>query len=571
MTFLEFIRKNLIIAVIVIVGILVGLIMMDYGDSGGAFSRDYRVEVNGTRYKAQDVINMGYKTESYLKQINRLSAPAFDGFLMQMCDTNGDGQLDAQESMLYRLNRMASVPFEPSLKAEHLLNSWGNLGVLKEDAENLAVNRILLQEAAKDLGIVPSKEQVDAYIKAMPAFNNNGTFNAEAYKNIVGYRNGQTDNAGERDFRELVADMIVWDTIYSIITADIEGNKEAEKKIDQAVNQNISGWYATLPLSAAPTPEAPTAEAVKAYWESTKENYQSDEKRAFTIIQIIAGEGMNGNDLANRAAEIQEALTAAASSDPEGIITNNIATADSSAGIIDYKLTTCEECTANTTPEALSTLIQAGSNETPLSVLAFNKDLTATGAGRFSQHYLDAEGKNAYIIRMDSITPAAPLPFEQAESAARAALEQGLKVDAFYKAADELYKKISDELAIGKDMKSAFEAATAAGAVVTEYTDSPIAEIAGKQEQGLNLSEAGAAQQRMHESSLRRTHSGTLAPLVKSDQEAVITGISKRTTVENGADNNHSMRIMQLRNELMKEWQRSTYTRYKVVVPQESK
>ncbi|MBR5212801.1 MAG: hypothetical protein IKV92_00890, partial [Akkermansia sp.] len=118
MTFLEFIRKNLIIAVIVIVGILVGLIMMDYGDSGGAFSRDYRVEVNGTRYKAQDVINMGYKTESYLKQINRLSAPAFDGFLMQMCDTNGDGQLDAQESMLYRLNRMASVPFEPSLKAE---------------------------------------------------------------------------------------------------------------------------------------------------------------------------------------------------------------------------------------------------------------------------------------------------------------------------------------------------------------------------------------------------------------------------------------------------------------------
>ena len=130
MTFLEFIRKNLIIAVIVIVGILVGLIMMDYGDSGGAFSRDYRVEVNGTRYKAQDVLERGYKTESYLNRINRLSSPAFDSFLMQMCDRNMDGQLDERESVLFRLNRIASMPFEPSLKAAHLLNSWGNLGVL---------------------------------------------------------------------------------------------------------------------------------------------------------------------------------------------------------------------------------------------------------------------------------------------------------------------------------------------------------------------------------------------------------------------------------------------------------
>ena len=233
-------------------------------------------------------------------------------------------------------------------------------------------------------------------------------------------------------------------------------------------------------------------------------------------------------------------------------------------------MTTCEECTAAGTPEALNTRIQAGSNEVALSTLAFNKDLTATGAGRFSQHYLDAEGKNAYIIRTDSIVPATPLPFEQAEAAARTALEQGLKVEAFYKAADDLHKKISDELAAGKDMKSAFEAATAAGAEVTEFTDSAIAEIAAKQEQGLDLSEAGATVQRMHESALRRTHSGALAPLVKSEQEAVITGITKRTTPETADNDNHGMRIMQLRDELMKEWQRTAYSQYKVIVPQES-
>ena len=566
MTFLEFIRKNLIIAVIVIVGILVGLIMMDYGDQGSAFSRDYRVEVNGNRYKAQDIMEMGYKTERYLSQINQLSAPVFDNFLMQMCDQNADGQLDERESVLYRLQRIASMPFNPNLKGAHLLNSWGNFGVF-QDEENLAVNRIILQEAAKELGIVPSSEQIDAYIKAMPAFNNNGQFNSEAYKNIVGYRNGQTDNAGERDFREPVADIIIWDTLYSIITADMEGNTTAEKKIDQAINQNISGYCATFPMSAAPTPEAPTADAVKAYWEQTKENYKSEEKRAFTVVQIIAGEGMNGNDLNNRAAEIQEALSTATNADVEGVITNNIANADSSAGTIDYKLIACEECTADTCPEILNTLIKAGSMEAPLSKLAFSKDLTATGAGRISQHYLDAEGRNAYIIRAEGITPATPLPYEQAEAAARAALEEGLKVDLFYKTADELHKSISEALIAGKDMKTAFEAATTAGAEVTEFSDSPISEIAGKQEPGMELSEAGANQQRLHESSLRRTAINTLAPLVKSGQQAVITGITKRTTTEANDATNHNLRVMQLRDELMKEWLRAAYGRYKVFAP----
>lgn len=568
MTFLEFIRKNLIIAVIVIVGILVGLIMMDYGDSGSAFSRDYRVIVNDTRHKPQDIMNMGYRTESYLNQLNRLAAPSFENLLLQLSDQNGDGQLDEREMVFYRLQRTASLPVEPSLKAAYLLNMWGNIGILQPE-ENLAVNRLLVREAGKEFGIVPSKEQIDAYITAMPAFQKNGGFNAEAYKNIVGYRNGQADNAAERSFRDLISDMIIWDTLTAMVTADIEGDLTAEKKIDQAVAQSLNGWTASFPISAAPAAPAPDAEAIKAYWEKTKGNYTVAEKRAFTIINIIAGEGMNGNELSVRASEIQESLTSAATESPETVITNNIANADSSSGLIDYRIIPCEECTADTTSEILNTTIKAGSTESTLCALAFNKDLSTTGAGRFSQAYLDAEGKNAYIIRTDSITPSVPLPFEEAEPAARAALEAELHVENFYKVADELHKKISDELLSGKDMKTAFEAASAAGAVVTELKNSPITEVARLQEQGLELSEAGMRKLNLHESALRRTASGTLAPLVKSAAEAVITGITGRTCEEMPQSSNHQLRILQLKDELMQEWIRTSYTRYKVLPNQE--
>ena len=73
MTFLEFIRKHLIIAIIAIVGILVGLIMMDYGDSDSTFSRDYLIEINGTRYKQNDVAQQAMDTKSHLTRLSALS------------------------------------------------------------------------------------------------------------------------------------------------------------------------------------------------------------------------------------------------------------------------------------------------------------------------------------------------------------------------------------------------------------------------------------------------------------------------------------------------------------------
>lgn len=501
MTFLEFIRKNLLIAVIVIVGILVGLIMMDYGNSGSAFSRDYRIEVNGTRYKAQYTMTNGSKTQYYLARMQR----------------------------------------------NDIFALWG-LGVLDQAEENYAVNRLLLREAAAELGISPSNEEIDEYIKTrIPAFQTDNQFDYDAYKELIGYNNGELNSAAENDVRELVSDMIIHDTIKQIVAANVSENKDAKKKVEEASNQNISGVRAMLQLANQAEPEAPSAEVLKQYWEERQNKYMTEEKRAFTVIKL------SGNKIGGPASIIQEALVKAPASAPEEVITAKL----SECELEDYSIQNYGECTVSTAPDALKQikLKPLDDNEVSLNEIVFNSALTSQTAGQYSTYYTEEGDLNSYIIRIDSIVPAVPQSFEQAEEAARKdwIAEERLKL--FHANAVLLQNTIGEALAAGKDMKTAFEAATAAGANVEEFTDAP-----------LNAVAATGAQTA---SQLRRTHSGSLAPIVKTPTEVVITGISKRTIAPIQED----LMMEQLNNMIMTEalmhdWIISAYSHYKVVVPQ---
>ena len=84
-------------------------------------------------------------------------------------------------------------------------------------------------------------------------------------------------------------------------------------------------------------------------------------------------------------------------------------------------------------------------------------------------------------------------------------------------------------------MKTAFAAAEAIGAEVKEFGPTAIAEVAD-------------GTKGIYEADLRRTPSGQLAPASKTAQRAAINTVS-------------------LRLQVMEEWLRTAYTRYKVNVP----
>lgn len=558
MTFLEFIRKNLFIAVIVIFGILAGLIMMDYSDSGSAFSGEYRVEINETKYKAQETATLGIQGRGYLEALSRMSANAATEMCRKNSDMDGDGKLNEQEEMMYRMQiaYLMSMPTTAYTKPAYLLNQWTGTGVFKESQEeNIAVNRLLIREEGKALGIVPSKEQIDAYIQAMPAFQKDGSFNAELYKDIVHFRNGQADTNSEQAFRSLVSDMIIWDTIFSLYTAEVYGIEDADKKINDAREQMLKGVSAWLPATAVAQPAEPDEAAVKAYWETARDNYKSEETRGVTLISLVPGEGMNEEQLYAISTEIRDTLTATPNADPVAIIEAAMQNTEISAAPFTYEKKTLPATTMNAAPAELNAEISIGGETKTLKQVAFSAEQTATGGSRFSNFNM-TPNKHFVMIQIDSITPSAPLPFEEAAARAKEDLMAQLKLTAVDKAAEELHAAISAELAAGKDMKTAFAAAEAIGAEVKEFGPTAIAEVAD-------------GTKGIYEADLRRTPSGQLAPASKTAEGVAITGITERLVNENAAMNAQRAAIntVSLRLQVMEEWLRTAYTRYKVNVP----
>lgn len=504
MTFLEFIRKNLFIAFIVIVGILLGLIMMDYGDSGSAFSRSYRVKINDTRYKVEELMPL-----------------AQSGY-----------QLRSTRPDLYGI-----------------WSSCGNPNL--SDGEKLAVNRLLVKEMGKELGIAPSGEQIDEYIRNLQCFIKDGEFNMEQYKQVVGEHNGEISKGGEAAFRELIADIIIWNHIHNYLAAGAKEDADALEKIYYATTQVISGFNATIKKSDIPAPAEPDAAAIKQHWEATKANYTTDEQRQVSVIAITAGENpdLKLETLAN---SVMEALVKAPQTAPMQAIDSGLEEQYRPDGdLADYiEVIACANCTRNTLPAILKTNV--GTDEAPaiLADAAFDATRKASDIQRYSEVKFDTNGNTAYIVRVESITPPAQLSEADAAPAAKESLINKLSQEALKAQADAIYKQINDALAAGTDMATAFNTAKEIGAEVTEFESVPV--------------QANPA--------LLQTATGKLAePYTINDAEATITGITKKTATE---DKPKMLELQKtadsmLGQEIMIDWLLNANKYYKVTLSEE--
>ena len=87
MTILEFIRKNSLMVLIVIVAVGAGLVMMDYSGKGSAFSRDFYIRVDDVGYSYPEAAALGENGKQYLSSL--ISAT---GELTEHLDTDGNIQ-----------------------------------------------------------------------------------------------------------------------------------------------------------------------------------------------------------------------------------------------------------------------------------------------------------------------------------------------------------------------------------------------------------------------------------------------------------------------------------------------
>ena len=177
-----------------------------------------------------------------------------------------------------------SIPYEEFQKTYELLATQyrnqfgGNLpkGLLESlDIEGQAleqlIQRSLLRQGARDMGIMVSDFEVQQAIEKMEAFRTDGIFNAEQYRNILS-SSGMTPAAFEQSMRsDLLAGKVMEHLSRFAKLTPLE--IEEEFNFD---NEEINIEYVSFRGEDFKEKVETSADDLKAFYEENKENYMTD-------------------------------------------------------------------------------------------------------------------------------------------------------------------------------------------------------------------------------------------------------------------------------------------------------
>lgn len=576
MNVLEFIRRNSLLVLIVIAAVGLGLVMMDYSGKGSYFSRDFYIQVNGTGYSYPETANLGENGQQYLQSLYSATTTK----LRNQFDVNEDDTLSEDEEAAMQAWMTEHPEYSEFMNhISSVLNGWA-FGYADDAGVNVAVNRAVLRAEAEQLGIAPSKEQVDAYLENMPAFKKaDGSFDQELYRRLTGFRDGMSDNVQEAAFRSVVSDMMIWDVLTDLLTDGVHYQTKTVSDLVDMLVQQVSGKTAWLPASAAPAPAAPTDEELKAWWEEHKDQFKSEERRIVSVYTLTPGEGSSIEALMSTADNLMQDLSqangkgfdtllAAAAENPENEPFTYL-TADGKSHVTLPLSTLAEAAPAlqqevdhngKTATLAEIAFKEVDSAPTVAAYEAAEQAGTADELATITQvrgSFPTKDGK-LIIIRVEAAEPPTVLDFETAKPAALAALTKERADHALEMAAQELFGKMEAALPEG-GVEAAMKLAAEAGAEVSDF--GPVS---------VGLAENGELPQGLEPQALMSVSSGKLAPLNVLADGARITAVTGRQ-VQDSADFTalKAFRLIptqnaQLRAAVLQDWLINAYGRYQV-------
>lgn len=575
MTVLEFIRKNSLLVLVVIAAVGAGLIMMDYSGKGSAFSNDFYIQVNGTNYEYPEAASLGENGSGFIQSLFSATRTKLnDRFDANKNDNLEQDELDAMQDWLQQ-HPEVNQSFNTLQK---IMGFW-SFGAGNEASDNIAVNRAVLKEEAKALGIVPSKEQIDTYIRTMPAFiQADGSFDQSFYQRITGYRNGVANNPQEQAFRDVISDIIIWECLQSLVTSDIAYNSATLNALTDASCQQISGKTAWLPADKVPAPAEPAEDDIKTYWEAHKDNYKSEERRIISLYTLTPEDGASQMDLENTADAIMQDLSMSNGKGLDNILENAANNPENAP--FQYKTPegathiTLPLCSLSQVPAELQQQVNINGKPAPLATLAFSPMEGTLSVADYEQaarqgatdklssikHFRGfsyaSDKVAAYLIHVEAVESPEVLPYEQARDKALADLKAERADNALADAARKLYDSMKGSLEAGADVNTAFNKAAEAGADVAPFGPVTLG-IAAELPEGVTTL------------ALLSTASGKLCPLAVEPTGARITAVLERT-IETSPEYQmlklyqQPLLNQQLKDDIMQDWLISAYSRYNV-------
>lgn len=574
MTILEFIRKNSILVIVVIFVVGAGLVMMDYSGKASAFSRNFYISVNGSGYSDGETYALGQNGKEFLSSLVQATRRLTERF-----DEDGDGQFSESEAAALEAWENEHPEFIASFNLLHSIYSSWCYGIAKSDETNVAITRAMLHAEADKLGLHPSEEQIDSYLRSLPAFHKeDGSFDTELYQRLAGYRKGNANRVQEENFRAVIADMIIWESLQSIISCGVNFNTKAQLAQIDAFSQRVNGRTAWLPMEALPTPDEPTEEELRAYWEEHKEAYKSDERRIVSVYTLAPGKDSNMESLLTTTDILMQDLSQANGQGLDKLLTN--AAENEEIEPFDYLLEdgnthrTYALSTRSELSEALTDVVNYDGNDTPLAEVAFAEVPTAPKvadyeaaieSGNPEKHVSIKVIRGPYttkddkvkLLRIEAIEAPTVLPYEAAREQALADFRAQRAYDAMVAAAENLYKEMEKTIP-EQGMPAAFALAAEAGAQVENYGPVELANSVDSLPAGVS------------DADVLSTPSGKLMPLTLSPTGARITSVDRRTVEDSPAIAMQKriyrlpMENMYLRRNIMQDWMNSAYVRFNV-------
>ncbi len=581
MNILDFIRRNSLLVIIVIFVVGAGLVMMDYSGKASAFSRDFYIQVNGTGYDYAETDTIGANGAHYLSSL--FSAAHEMGATP---DSNRDGVVSDEEASAFQVWQREHQDVVLFMGRLNEVYAGWHFGPANDGAVNVAINRAILHAEAEQLGIYPTEAQIDAYLRSLPIFQNaDGSFNTELYQRLCGYRHGNVNRVQEEAFREVIADVMVWESLAEIVGRGEAFDTASLDRWIKAVTQTVNGRTAWLPASKVAEPPAPTEDEIHAFWEQNKEKYKSEERRIISVYTLSPASDSNMDNLLYTTDALMQELSQANGHGLDKLLEDAsqnseydpfVYKAEDGSTHRTYQLATQEEL-----GKELSDVVKDGEGETPLVELAFEETSgaptpteyeAADKAGAPEKHLSIRQIRGFYttnddklkLLRIEAVEPPEVLPYEQARERAKTDLCKQLKDKALVDAAHKLREEMEAAIPDG-GLKGAFEKASEAGAEVEFFGPVRIQSMDTPLPEGLS------------DTIILSTPSGKLTEPAILPDGARISVVTQRT-VPDSPDLTMERRLYimprinaQLRNELMREWQIAAWKRFSVQLSQHVK
>jgi SurA N-terminal domain len=352
-------------------------------------------------------------------------------------------------------------------------------------SQKFFVGRMVLRDAMPEFGVHPGDEEISAYIRKMRFFaGTDQQFSEEKFRTFeksIGHL-GLT----ETDLRELVADLLSFKKVNSIIGSGLTVNRDVTALTLALTNQEISGALARLDLDPFEANIEPTEDEIKAYWENIKDQFSTAPLRKFSYLIVTPdipteeAENKDGKpdsiveaaatDEAKKKLEAEKAKKTAdlAEARRKKQLESDAAVDQFSVDLEDSKgkgfeelakankweIKTTELFAQKSPPKELDISLRASSRGGKAVDELFRIEPTSDPLSSYSQPI--AIGENQWLIgRLDGKEDARTKTYEEARFEARDQFIQEKATEAMKKAATEALEKIKSSVTAGKSFADA--------------------------------------------------------------------------------------------------------------------